>query len=49
MSKEMDDGQEVEVRRTITLEGDILTTLKEIRAPGEDYVFRNQSTYTRVQ
>jgi hypothetical protein len=47
--KEMDDGKEVEVRRTITLEGDTLTTLKEIKAPGEEYTFRNQSTYTRVQ
>jgi hypothetical protein len=49
MGKEMDDSQEVEVRRTITLDGDSLTTLKEIKAPGEDYVFRNQSTYTKVQ
>jgi hypothetical protein len=37
----MDDEQEAEVRRTITLE--------EIRAPGGDYAFRNQSIYTRVQ
>jgi hypothetical protein len=49
MGKEMDDGQEVEVRRTITLDGDSLTTLKEIQAPGEEYVFRNQSTYKRSQ
>jgi hypothetical protein len=27
----MDDGQEVEVRRTMTLESDSLTTLKEIK------------------
>jgi hypothetical protein len=49
MGKEMDDGQEVEVRRTVMLEGDSLTTLKEIKAPGEEYVFRNQSTYTRIE
>jgi hypothetical protein len=49
MGKEMDDGQEVEVRRTVTLEGDSLTTLKEIRAPGKEYEFRNQSVYARVQ
>lgn len=49
LGKEMDDGQEVEVRRTITLESDVLTTLKEIKAPGEDYVFRNQSTYVKSQ
>ncbi len=49
MGKEMDDGQEVEVRRTVTLEGDSLTTLKEIKAPGKEYVFRNQSTYTRIE
>jgi hypothetical protein len=49
IGSEMDNGKEVEVRRTITLGATTLTTLKEIRAPGEDYSFRNQSTYTRVQ
>jgi hypothetical protein len=50
IGSELDDGKEVEVRRTITLGTTTLTTLKEIRVPGEEaYTFRNQSTYTRVQ
>jgi hypothetical protein len=49
MGKEMDDDQEVEVRRTVTLDGDNLTTLKEIKASGGDYEFRNQSSYARAQ
>jgi uncharacterized membrane protein YvbJ len=44
---ELENGKKVEVRRTITLEKSALTTLKETRAPGGTFEFRNQSTYSR--
>jgi hypothetical protein len=44
---ELENGKKVEVRRTITLEKTKLTTLKETRAPGGTFEFRNQSTYSR--
>ena len=45
--QELEQGKTVEVRRTITLEAQKLVTLKETRAKGGGFVFRNQSTYTR--
>jgi hypothetical protein len=44
---ELENGKKVEVRRTITLEKTTLTALKETRAPGGTFEFRNQSTYSR--
>ena len=47
IGSETEIGRKVEVRRTITLEKAKLTTLKETRAPGGTFEFRNQSTYSR--
>jgi hypothetical protein len=44
---ELEVGRKVDVRRTIRLERAMLTTLKETRAPGGEFAFRNQSTYSR--
>jgi hypothetical protein len=46
-SQEPDNGKLVEVRRTIVLGKNSLTTLKEIRQPDGAFVFRNQSSYKR--
>ena len=47
--QEQENGQKVEVRRTIRLEQSKLTTLTETRAPGENFAFRNQSVYVRAK
>jgi hypothetical protein len=44
---ETEVGRKVDVRRTITLNGSKLVTLKETRPKGEVFKFRNQSTYTK--
>jgi hypothetical protein len=46
-SQESDNGKLVEVRRTIVLDKNSLTTRKEIRQPDGAFVFRNQSSYKR--
>jgi hypothetical protein len=48
IGSETETGRKVDVRRTITLEKTKLTTLKETRAPGGTFEFRNQSTYSRL-
>ncbi len=47
LGNEIEIGAKIEVRRTITLEQNKLTTLKETRLRGGVFAFRNQSTYTR--
>jgi hypothetical protein len=47
LGSEIEDNKTVEVRRTITLSTTTLVTLKETRAPGQDFAFRNQSSYSR--
>ena len=46
--EERENGQKVEVRRTIKLEGTKLSTLTETCLPGKAFSFRNQSVYTRM-
>ena len=46
--QEQENGQKVEVRRTIRLEAAKLSTLTETRLPGKTFDFRNQSVYTRL-
>ena len=46
--QEQENGQKVEVRRTIRLEAAKLSTLTETRLPGKTFAFRNQSVYTRL-
>jgi len=49
LGSELENGKNVEVRRTITLTVGTLTTLKETRLTGGKYAFRNQSVYTRAR
>jgi hypothetical protein len=46
--QELENGQKVEVRRTIRLEGTKLITLTETRLAGKVFTFRNQSVYARL-
>lgn len=43
-----ENGAKVEVRQTITLEGENLTILRESRKPGEAFAFRNTYKLKRV-
>ncbi len=47
LGTEIEIGAKVEVRRTITLEKNKLTTLKETRLRDGVFTFRNQSIYLR--
>jgi hypothetical protein len=47
----LDGGQEMEIRVTVTREGDTLSSVKEVRPPGAPdsaWAFRNQTLLTRL-